>query len=226
MPSFVLLREEELQNSVFGTPRVIVEVRIDGHDLTTFKLSELESRDPLNRDHVLNSAQRSRLAAGTANGAKRIGANAAAVIAATTASRHIATVEFQCPTSDWSYCEEEFNACDATCDPYDPYNNCQACRDNYNYCVNGQPQGQPVTEETVVSYTDGQFYCALDGSGMYRSRTQHVHHVEYQYWWCKESGQYQEVTSNYYFDRVCFHWFDYDCTFSVGYFDPDQFCSY
>jgi len=220
MPLLVLLREPDLQDQVFRLPSVVVEIRIDGQAPARRLLTDLESLDPVGREHVLNSMQREHLFSAPAG-------TDASLQAGTASLRLRPAPLFQCPQSDWGYCEEEFTACDSTCDPYDPYNNCQACRDNYNYCVNGQPEGQPVTEDTLVSYTTSSyFYCDTNGSGAYSSRNEHRHHVEYQYYWCKESGQYSDVVSNYYYDRTCFHWWDYDCTFTVGYFDAHEFCSY
>jgi hypothetical protein len=152
------------------------------------------------------------------------------VVATRAVSRHAAsTLDFQCPEADWTYCYEEFDACDSNCDPWDSYHNCQQCRDSLDYCINGQPSTGTIIEETNVSYTGTlDIYCDLHGGGNYGRRTYYVHHVEYQPYYCAVSGWYYYPIDDHYFYRACFHYLGPDgCPPNGILFDKDDYdCRY
>lgn len=212
-PLLTLLRDPEAQTKVRSTPGAALEVTIDGKACGRQSFANVLAADAALRLRV-DVAKEIR-----SFGTRGNVAHGKLLVRPNTT--------FSCPESDWQGCWDTFDQCDLYCDQQDPYNLCTDCAVRRDECLNGVLH-RIWSEETITSTTFPSLpVCDVNnGVDLYHARIQHIHHEDYEEYFCVGSGYYTVFAGAYNYDVTCYHFYVFapsGCA-SFGYVDVD--CTY
>ena len=203
-PIFILFRDDSSAYTAARERARSLSVQLDGKEVDHLSFGDLERRAA----NLMVKGLRApfvnpppRLTRGTSPSAASVSGGFARKFVPTTETE---TWE---GCQDDEYCYDQWNYCNENCAPWDPYLPCQDCNSNLSACTGGI-ETNSWSENTIASYSLIEYECkAPENHDIYGLYTIHVHHQEFQAWYCNEADGAHYFTINTvdsYFDQYCY----------------------